>query len=337
VSELSICRKLATKLSKIFSMITRFPGKPEAPPGWYRARVPSHIEEKFDKKLGDLADLIENEVWFGDSEKHSRYRVDFILKDARLIVELDGHSSHSTPEQLEKDAIRQRYLTRAGYTVIRFTGREINRDVVACVKEVRSIYKERMQRALAKYRVMYIDYQFLVRQIFEARKLYREIHPQKVFELPTLDKFIPHAIEWLHEKSFIAAFVFVPPEDAGEIADLDGSIQEYEKGEVRINIFSDEWYSMELGDHMMSYSHLFDEFYLVADDPVYVDPLRSVLPKELSSEQLGMHSFEFLSNGKLLRKCNEDTAFAGTDLAYVRWQDIYYPIGSSMGLKLHEL
>lgn len=136
----------------------KYPGQPKSPPGWYRDRGPSYIEAEFSKNLDDLARLIEREQWFGDSEKHGRYRVDFILKDARLIVELDGHEYHSTREQLERDAIRQRYLTRAGYSVIRFTGREINRDPAACVAEVAQIYRERMERAPAKYRVMYIDY-----------------------------------------------------------------------------------------------------------------------------------------------------------------------------------
>lgn len=315
----------------------KYPGKPEAPPGWYRDRGQSFIEKQFSNALDDMAELIEKEHWFGDAEKHSRYRVDFILKDARLIIELDGHEHHSTKEQLEKDSVRQRYLSRAGYTVIRFTGREINRSPSSCVTEVRQIYKERMQRAPSKYRAMYIDYKFLIRQMSKALRFYRELHPNKSLEFPPLEKFIPHAVEWLHEKSFITAFVFLPPEEQGEISHLDGTIKEYEKGEVRINIIPDEWYTIELGVHMVSFSHLFDNFYLVADDPVYVDPLRSVLPEEFSEELLGQHVFKYLSGGKLLRKGNDETSFAGTDLARVRWQDVWYPIGSSMGLKTYEL
>ena len=315
----------------------KYPGKPETPPGWYRDRGQSFIEEQFSNALGDLTELIEKENWFGDSEKHGRYRVDFILKDARLIIELDGHEYHSTKEQLEKDAVRQRYLSRAGYTVIRFTGREINRSAASCVEEVRQIYKERMQRAPSKYRAMYIDYQFLVRQMSKALSFYRELHPNKSLEFPSLEEFIPHAVEWLHEKSFITAFVFLPPEEQEEISYLEGTINEYEKGEVRINIVPDEWYTIELGAHMVSFSHLFDDFYLVADDPVYVDPLRSVLPEEFSEELLGQHVFKYLSGGKLLRKGNDETSFAGTDLACVRWQDVWYPIGASMGLKTYEL
>ena len=96
----------------------KYSGQPKNAPSWYKDRGSSHIETEFSKELDDLASAIEREQWFGDKVKHERYRVDFILRDARLIIELDGHAYHSTPEQLESDAIRQRYLTRAGYAVI---------------------------------------------------------------------------------------------------------------------------------------------------------------------------------------------------------------------------
>lgn len=315
----------------------RLPGQPESPPAWYRDRGPSYIEKQFSAELGDLAGLIESEHWFGDAERHGRYRVDFILKDARMIIELDGHEYHSTKEQLERDAIRQRYLTRAGYSVIRFTGREINRDPAACVREVRVMYEERMRLAPAKYRVLYIDYQFLIRQMSEAKRFYEDIHPDKSLQLPSLDAFIPHAVGWLHEKSFITAFVFLPPEEECYIKALDGKVTEYDNGEVRINIIADNLYSSELGSHMEGYAHLFDEFFLVADDPVYALPLLSVLSAKLSDSVLSNRNFDFLPGCKLLRKGNDRTAFVGTDLAKIRWQDVWYPIGTAMGLHPHEL
>lgn len=315
----------------------KYRGQPEAPPSWYRDRKQSPIEEQFTNALDEMADLVEKEHWFGDSEKHSRYRVDFLLKDARIVIELDGHDYHSTKEQLERDAIRQRYLTRAGYTVIKFTGREINRSPANCVAELRSIYNERMQRAPSKYRVIYIDYQFIVREMFKALRFYKKLHPDKSLAIPSLDTFVTHAIDWLHEKSFVTAFVFLPPEEKYKIAHLEGTCKESEKGEIRINIFSEKWYSLALGEHMVSFSHLFDDFYLVADDPVYVSPMRSVLPQEFSKQKLGNYTHEYLSGGKLLRRANDETAFVGTDLASVRWQDVWYPIGTSMGLQTFEL
>lgn len=315
----------------------KYPGQPKSPPGWYRDRGPSYIEKEFSKSLDDLADLIERERWFGDSEKHGRYRVDFILKDARLIIELDGHDYHSTKEQLERDAIRQRYLTRAGYSVIRFTGREVNRDPAACVAEVREMYRERMERSPAKYRALYLDYRFLMRQMSEALHFYRDTHPDKDLQFPTIEDFVGHAIEWLHERSFVTAFIFLPLEDAEELSHLQGVVKEYGKGEIRLNIVEADLYSIELGEHMQSFAHLFDEFYLVGDDVVYVEPFRSVLPDNFSNNFLGEHNLEFLAGGKLLRKGNHETAFVGTDLARVRWQDVCYPIGASMGLATHEL
>jgi hypothetical protein len=315
----------------------KYPGQPEEPPSWYKDRGQSYIEKAFTKELDDLADSIESENWFGDPEKHSRYRVDFILKDALLIIELDGHEYHSTKEQLERDAIRQRYLTRAGFAVIRFTGREISRNPAACVSEVSTIYKERIQRTPAKYRVMYIDFPFLRLEMSKVLRFYKKLYPKKNLVLKPIEEIIPHAIEWLHEKSFITVYIFHPPDDLQNIQYINGYIKDYEKGEIRINTISDEWYGLELGNHLKSFSHLFDEYYLVADDPIYISPLRSVLPKEFSERQLGSYSHLYLANGKLLRKGNEETAYVGTELARVLWQKIWYVIGASMGLKLYEL
>ena len=297
-------------------------GQPKSAPGWYRPSKESYIEVEFSKELGDLADRIEKESWFGDKEKHGRYRVDFILKDVRLIIELDGHAYHSSPEQLEKDAIRQRYLTRAGYTVIRFTGREVNRDAASCVEEVRTIYNERLQREPAKYRVMYIDFKFLINEIAIALNFFQELHPWREFEKPPIEDFIFSAIEWLHEKSYITAFIFHNPEDKSEVSHLNGLTKDFSKGEVRINTISDVYFSVVLAEHMASFAHLYDQFLVVADDLIYVESLLEVLPN---------------ASGKLLRKGNHETAYLGTDLVKYHWQDIYYSIGHVFGLELYEM
>lgn len=300
----------------------KHPGQPVSPPSWYRPRPASPIEEDFSKELGELADTIENEHWFGDKEKHSRYRVDFILKDARMIIELDGHAYHSSPEQLEKDAIRQRYLTRAGYSVIRFTGREIKRNAAKCVEEVCIIYRERIQREPVKYRVMYVDYGFLNAEISSALSFLTELHPNRVFELPELESFILSGIEWLHERSFVTVFVFHDDQACDEVAGLNGLERQFEKGEVRINTQCEPLYSEALCEHLLSYSHLYDDFLIMADDCAYITSLLNIFPE---------------GNGKLLRRGNHETAYLGTDLVMVRWQNIYYPIGHALGLELHEM
>ncbi|MBI3519289.1 MAG: endonuclease domain-containing protein [Bacteroidetes bacterium] len=50
--------------------------------------------------------------------------VDFMCKDLKLIIEVDGYS-HFIEEIISKDEIRQQTLENLGYTVIRFRDSEI--------------------------------------------------------------------------------------------------------------------------------------------------------------------------------------------------------------------
>lgn len=71
------------------------------------------------------------------------FRVDFLVaalvKDRtyHIVVECDGHDYHErTKEQAIKDRSRDRILQRHGYTIMRFTGSEINSNPFACAREV---------------------------------------------------------------------------------------------------------------------------------------------------------------------------------------------------------
>lgn len=52
-------------------------------------------------------------------------RADFAWPGCRLIVEVDGHTFHSSREQREQDANRQNHLAQLGFTVLRFTSDQI--------------------------------------------------------------------------------------------------------------------------------------------------------------------------------------------------------------------
>jgi hypothetical protein len=53
-----------------------------------------------------------------------------------LLIECDGHEFHDgTPEVAEKTKQRDRTLVKLGYKIIHFSGREIRRNPVECVKE----------------------------------------------------------------------------------------------------------------------------------------------------------------------------------------------------------
>ncbi len=78
--------------------------------------------------------------------KH-RFRIDFaiVAHDGRpwLACEVDGFAYHSSKEQIVYDRQRERALTAAGWTVLRFTGTEVNRDATACVAEVLAMLENR--------------------------------------------------------------------------------------------------------------------------------------------------------------------------------------------------
>lgn len=76
------------------------------------------------------------------------YRIDFVALNQtglKLAIELDGHDFHEkTREQVAKDKQRQRALVADGFTVLRFSGSEIVRDVKACVDEVAGVIEKSM-------------------------------------------------------------------------------------------------------------------------------------------------------------------------------------------------
>lgn len=61
------------------------------------------------------------------------YRVDFVFGDC--VIEIDGHEAHKTKEQRDHDYKRERYLQKAGFTIVRFTGTEVFLDAYSCVRE----------------------------------------------------------------------------------------------------------------------------------------------------------------------------------------------------------
>src|SRR5437868_5397485 len=74
------------------------------------------------------------------------YRVDVAVRRPgfALAIEIDGVTFHSTDQRaLSKDHLRQRRLVYAGYTVIRFTARDVFRNAARCWREVAFIHERR--------------------------------------------------------------------------------------------------------------------------------------------------------------------------------------------------
>lgn len=61
------------------------------------------------------------------------YRVDLLWPDLRLIVEVDGYSSHGTRGAFERDRRRDARLNAAGFMVLRFTALQIEQQPLATI------------------------------------------------------------------------------------------------------------------------------------------------------------------------------------------------------------
>ena len=70
------------------------------------------------------------------------YIVDFYCYKAKLVVELDG-SQHYTPEEMEKDARRTRYLESLGLQVLRFSNLDVLRRFRVVCEAINLTVQER--------------------------------------------------------------------------------------------------------------------------------------------------------------------------------------------------
>lgn len=109
------------------------------------------------ERLEELAEHCESEPekkFFWGCVKHgiilrpqfrvARYRLDFADRDIMMAVEIDGREFHSTPEQQERDRQREGDLKTEGWDVTRFSGKQIEEDVAACVREFLAKRTERL-------------------------------------------------------------------------------------------------------------------------------------------------------------------------------------------------
>jgi len=77
-------------------------------------------------------------IYITEDDNLKNHRSNFSeVKDKILLVEIDSYLWHGAePEQFAKEKERERCLQKEGYKLMRFSGREIYRDVKNCVKEV---------------------------------------------------------------------------------------------------------------------------------------------------------------------------------------------------------
>jgi very-short-patch-repair endonuclease len=86
------------------------------------------------KKLG---------VIFRRQRPVGKYIVDFICLELKIIIEVDGES-HNHPEIYDNDIIRQKYLEKLGFMVIRFTDEEVLKSINGVMIILEDIVKNRL-------------------------------------------------------------------------------------------------------------------------------------------------------------------------------------------------
>jgi very-short-patch-repair endonuclease len=69
------------------------------------------------------------------------YRIDLALylADKMIAIECDGKEFHSTPAQKRHDRKKDAHLRKNGWEVVRFTGRQINRNLPSTVAKIKEL------------------------------------------------------------------------------------------------------------------------------------------------------------------------------------------------------
>ena len=70
------------------------------------------------------------------------YFVDFVCREERLVIEVDG-ATHSSEAEISRDATRSAFLMREGYRVLRFNNVEIFENMEGVLETVLAALERR--------------------------------------------------------------------------------------------------------------------------------------------------------------------------------------------------
>lgn len=122
----------------------------------YSCRYLNDIQLCPQKKIGNFRVDFEVDI-FGHFVNHEYpftcEQLEEISKNCtKIAIELDGHDWHEkTKEQVEKDKKRERFIVSSGYRIFRFSGREVFKDPLSCVDEVRNFIRPIIRDIKLKY------------------------------------------------------------------------------------------------------------------------------------------------------------------------------------------
>ena len=75
------------------------------------------------------------------------YEIDFAYPEAMLLIEVDGYSTHTTPEVFESDRIRDNVLVDRGFMVRRYTRKRVLRQAHVVAAEIDELRRRRLAAA----------------------------------------------------------------------------------------------------------------------------------------------------------------------------------------------
>ena len=76
-----------------------------------------------------------------DAPDHPGLEADFYFPAHRLVIETDGWDTHRTRQAFEDDRAKDAALTAAGYTVVRFTWRQLRDDPQTVADRLKAIMR----------------------------------------------------------------------------------------------------------------------------------------------------------------------------------------------------
>ena len=90
-----------------------------------------------------LWNILKNRQFYGYRFRRQfpieRYIVDFVCREKKIVIELDG-GQHNHPDEIQYDIERTSVLNSEGYQVIRFWNSDIDRNLLGVYKKLQKIF-----------------------------------------------------------------------------------------------------------------------------------------------------------------------------------------------------
>ncbi len=101
----------------------------------------SPIEDKLYKEIKRQKIPVERQLYVCEGDRKYFLDIGIFCREGKIDVECNGKKFHSGQEAHDSDRKRNNELTSLGWSILRFTGSEINRDTKACIKKIRRTVK----------------------------------------------------------------------------------------------------------------------------------------------------------------------------------------------------